>query len=91
MRGFPGHEIVEPGLADLAAGVESEAALVVGLAADRLRAAGVDVPVLPTGRPAHRLYLQLSERYGNDAHGRYGALIARVVAFARAAEHAAAR
>lgn len=91
LKRLPGHEIVGPGLADLAAGVESEAALVVALAADRLRAAGVAVPAVPPGRPAHRLYLRLAEEHGNGAHSRYQALVSRVVSFARAAEHATAR
>ncbi|MEO7117360.1 MAG: hypothetical protein ABIZ34_00140 [Candidatus Limnocylindrales bacterium] len=91
LRSFPGHEIVEPGIADLVAGVDSQAALAVALAADRLRAAGVVVPALPPGRPAHQLYLRLAEEHGDDAHSRYRALVLRVVSFARAAEHATAR
>lgn len=91
LRSLPGHEIVEPGVADLLAGVDSQAALVVALAADRLRAAGVAVPNLPPGRPAHQLYLLLAAEHGDDAHSRYRALVSRVVSFARAAEHATAR
>ncbi len=41
---LPGHELVSAGLADLAAGQESEASLVVTMAAPRLRALGFEVP-----------------------------------------------
>jgi len=91
LRSFPGHEIVERGVADLVASVDSQAAFAVALAADRLRAAGVAVPAIPPGRPAHQLYLRLAAEHGDDAHSRYRALVFRVVSFARAAEHASAR
>jgi hypothetical protein len=85
---FPGHEIVSVGLADLAAGRESEASLLVLMAAPRLRALGLAVPADGVGRPSHRLYELISESDGG-AHSRYNALVGRVVSFARAAEHAA--
>jgi hypothetical protein len=87
---FPGHELVSEGLADLAAGRESESALLVAMAAPRLRALGFEVPAGGGERPSHRLYELLSDR-GQGAHSRYNALIARMVSFARAAEHAASR
>lgn len=72
----------------MAAGRETEAGLVVAMAAPRLRAIGLDVP--KTGAPlaSHRLYALLA--HGDDAHSRYNALVGRVVSFARAAERAAA-
>ncbi len=86
---FPGHEIVSVGLADLAAGRESEASLLVSMAAPRLRALGFAVPADGIERPSHRLYELLSD--GDDgAHSRYNALVGRVVSFARAAEQHAA-
>jgi hypothetical protein len=87
---LPGHELVSAGLVDLAAGRESEAALVVAMAAPRLRALGLDVPPSGIEQPGHRLYELLSERDGS-AHGRYNALVGRMVSFARAAEHALSR
>jgi hypothetical protein len=87
---LPGHELVAAGLDDLTAGRETEAALVVAMAAPRLRALGFDVPADDADSPAHhRLYELLAQRRG--AHSRYNALIARVVSFARAAEHASSR
>lgn len=87
---FPGHELVSAGLADLAAGRESESGMLVAMAAPRLRALGYEVPSSGVERPSHRLYELLSESE-QDAHSRYNALVARMVSFARAAEHASAR
>lgn len=87
---LPGHELVSAGLADLAAGRESESALVVAMAAPRLRALGYDVPSGAGERPSHRLY-ELLAGSDQDAHSRYNALVGRMVSFARAAEHASTR
>jgi hypothetical protein len=84
---LPGHELISAGLADLAAGRESEASLLVAMAAPRLQALGFDVPAGGGEHPSHRLYELLERDAG--AHSRYNALVARVVSFARAAEHAA--
>ena len=86
--GLPGHELVNAGLRDLAAGRESEASLLVAMAARRLRAVGVQVPEGGGELPSHRLYELLSERDPRGAHSRYNALVGRIVSFARAAEHA---
>jgi hypothetical protein len=82
---LPGHELVSAGLGDLVAGRESEASLLVTMAAPRLRALGLEVPAGPKD-PSHRLYGLLAEREG--AHSRYNALVGRIISFARAAEHA---
>ncbi len=88
---YPGHELVSAGLTDLAAGRESESALLVAMAAPRLRALGYDVPSGHGGqRPSHRLYELLADE-GGDAHSRYNALVGRIVSFARVAEHASSR
>jgi hypothetical protein len=86
---LPGHELVSAGLADLAAGRESETSLLVSMAAPRLRALGFEVPAGGGENPSHRLYELLAARDGG-AHSRYNALVGRIVSFARAAEHAAA-
>jgi hypothetical protein len=89
---LPGEELITRGLDDLRNGDETEAALLVQIAAPRLRSLGLDVPVDATqsGEPAeHRLYELLADR--SDAHSRYNALLARVASYARAAEHATAR
>ena len=87
---LPGHELVRAGLADLAAGQETEAALLVAMAAPRLRALGFEVPPGGGEQPSHLLY-ELLTRTGRGAHSRYNALVGRMVSFARAAEHAAPR
>jgi hypothetical protein len=84
---LPGHELIRDGLIDLAEGRESEAGLLVAMAAPRLRTLGFDVPEGGGERPSHRLYELLSEA-DRGAHSRYNALVARVVSFARAAERA---
>lgn len=85
---LPGHELVSRGLADLSAGCESEASLLVTMAAPRLRALGFDVPSMEGNDSSHRLYQLLAER-DDGAHSQYNALVGRVVSFVRAAEHAA--
>ena len=87
---LPGHELVREGMSDLQNGRESIAALLVMTAAPRLRALGVEVPTGGEPEPSHRLYALLAQE-GDSAHSRYNALVARIVSFARAAEHAAAR
>lgn len=86
---LPGHELVRAGLADLAAGRESEASLLVAMARPRLEALGFDVPAGGGNNPSHRLYALLASN-APGAYGSYNALTRRVVSFARAAEHAPA-
>jgi hypothetical protein len=85
---LPGHEIVAEGLDDLATGRESESALLVAMAAPRLRTLGFEVPAGGDANPSHRLYELLTADAGTGAHSRYNALVARMASFARAAEHA---
>jgi hypothetical protein len=58
---LPGYELMSAGLDDLAAGRESESALLVAMAAPRLRAVGIDVPQGGGEQPSHRLYELLTE------------------------------
>jgi len=87
---LPGCELVSEGLEDLAAGRESESGLLVAMAAPRLRTLGFEVPAGGGEQPSHRLYELLADT-DQGAHSRYNALIARIVSFARAAEHASSR
>jgi hypothetical protein len=84
---LPGSELVEQGLDDLDAGRETEAALLLEIAAPRLRGLGVDLHTRRDGNqapPEHRLYELLSAQ--PDAHSRYNALLARIASYAHAAE-----
>jgi hypothetical protein len=83
--GLPGQELVDAGVADLKEGRETVEALLVSVGARRLRAVGVDVPQ-PYASPELRLYELLRREHGDDAHGRYNALLRRLVSFERAAE-----
>lgn len=88
---LPGEDLVDAGIRDLLAGRESEASLLVTMAAPRLRALGLDVPDGAAERPSHRLYELLTEDGIGGAHSRYNALVRRIVSFSRAAEHATSR
>lgn len=80
---LPGHEIVEPGIADLRVGVLSDEALVVLAAAPRLRRVGVDVPAgFDELGASLELYRRLALSVGDGAHSRHHALMRRVVSYA---------
>jgi hypothetical protein len=83
-EGLPGDDLVRAGLADLARGRESVAALLVSIGAPRLRQLGVPVPS-PFPSPEHRLYALLRAEDPDSAHSRYNALVRRLVRFERAA------
>jgi hypothetical protein len=82
--GLPGAEIVDTGLADLAAGKTSHESLLVSLAAPRLRREGVPVGFRTDEDPEIRLYDLLAHSEGDLAHARYTAYLRRVVSFADA-------
>ena len=83
---FPGGDLIRQGLEDLAAGRESEAALLVSIGAPRLRALGLPVPETHAGPSEHRLYERLAGADPDSAHSRYNALVRRLVRFERALE-----
>ena len=85
LAGLPGAEIIERGLADLAAGLPSIEALVVSIGAPKLRQLGLSVPQ-PLPDPEHQLYLRLAQADPDGAHSKYNALVRRLVSF----EHALA-
>ncbi len=83
---LPGWDLVEKGLRDLAQGEETVEALLVAIGSPRLRGLGITVPESPVSSPEHRLYEVLAESEPDSAHGRYNALIRRLVNLERAAE-----
>jgi hypothetical protein len=82
---LPGEDLIEKGVEDLAAGVESVESLLVSIGAPRLRGLGVVVEN-PFPTPEHRLYELLSAEEPASAHSRYNALIRRLVSYESAAE-----
>lgn len=85
---LPGGNFVKEGLADLAAGLETPAACLVSIGATRLGALGLSLPGrIPS--PELRLYALLQAEDAPTAHGRYNALVRRLVSFEEAAECAA--
>ena len=85
-QNLPGAELVIPGLADLADGRRTEAALLVASGSSSLRELGIEIRGIIPDQPEHALYNLLAQTHGNEAHGRYNALIRRLVSFRRALE-----
>jgi hypothetical protein len=81
--GFPGGDLVDAGLAELAEGKTTEASLVVSLAASRLRREGVPLGAV-LDDPEDRLFRLLVETSGALAHARYSAYLRRMSSFADA-------
>ena len=82
---FPGGDLVAKGLDDLAASRETVEALLVSIAAPRLRELGLAVAE-PLPDPEHRLYARLAEEDSDAAHSRYNALLRRLTSFESAME-----
>jgi hypothetical protein len=81
--GLPGGEVVDAGLADLAAERVTTESLALSIAAPRLRREGV--PIGPTLEdPERRLFGLLEDTEGDLAHARYNAWLRRLVSFADA-------
>lgn len=86
-RSLPGEELVETGLTDLAQGRVSDYALLVQIAAPRLRRLGLHVPDRPAPEPyEHQLYARLEARLGTASHSHYNSLIRRIVSYASSLE-----
>jgi hypothetical protein len=89
---LPGEDLVQQGLADLAEDRTTDFALLVLIAAPRLKRLGIRVPERPsTQSHEHQLYDQLEERLGSAAHSYYNSLIRRIVSYAHALEREQAK
>lgn len=82
---LPGGDLVAKGLEDLARSTVTVEALLVSIAAPRLRDLGVMV-IAPLVDPEHRLYERLASDDSDSAHSRYNALLRRLTAFESALE-----
>jgi len=83
---LPGASLVAAGIEDLRRGAETIPALLVSIGAPRLRRLGYAVPPATAPDPEQRLYALLARENTDTAHGRYNALVRRLVSFERAAE-----
>lgn len=83
---LPGADLVLAGIDDLRRGAETIPALLVSIGAPRLRRIGYDLPPTIGPDPERRLYDVLAREDSDTAHGRYNALVRRLVSFERAAE-----
>jgi hypothetical protein len=81
--GLPGGDLVDAGLAALAASRTTPESLAVSLAAPRLRREGVPVGATLED-PERRLFELLSRSEGDLAHARYNAHLRQLVSFADA-------
>jgi len=82
-KALPGGDLIEEGLSDLVAKRMTVAAALVSVGAPRLRTLGMQLPpVMPD--PERRLYELLAAHGQDSAHGRYNALVRRLVSFERA-------
>ncbi len=82
---LPGGDLIASGIADLARGAETPAALLVSIGEPRLRRLGIEIG-RPLPDPERRLYTALAATNPRSAHSRFNALIRRLVSFERAAE-----
>jgi len=81
---LPGEELVREGIDDLARGKATVEALLVSIGAPRLQELGFELAA-PFENAEERLYDLLAEEDERSAHGRYNALVRRLVSFERAA------
>jgi hypothetical protein len=89
---LPGQELVEQGLADLSENRMTDSALLVLIAAPRLRRLGLQIPDRHFPQPCeHLLYDRLEQRLGTAAHSQYNSLLRRMVSFAHALEREQSR
>ncbi len=83
---LPGANLVEAGMASLERGEHTAEALLVALAAARLRALGLNVPEAADRIAAPNLALYAAVRDGGGDYFDYNALLGRLSSFADAAE-----
>ena len=85
---LPGYPLIQAGMHDGEAGLESVEALLVEIAAPRLRAVGLPIPEFASKRPDAelRLYQRLGTTGTPDPYSRYNALLREIDSFGRAAE-----
>jgi len=84
--GLPGANLVQVGLADLAAGHESIESFLVQIGAPRLNWLGIHLPRQPDIDADRRLYRLLARQHGNAAHSEFNSLNRQLVSFERALE-----
>jgi len=80
---LPGGDLVRRGIADLEVGRRTAESLLVSIGSPRLRLLGLSLPE-PLPSPEHELYAFLATEDADAAHGRYNALVRRLVSFERA-------
>jgi hypothetical protein len=87
LEGLPAADAIRTGVADLAQGRTTPAALLVAIGASRLRGLGLPVPNTVPADAELRLYEALGAQGLPDPYSGYNALIRELVSFERALEH----
>lgn len=85
---LPGYELIQPGLADYAAGRVTAESCLLAIAWSRLQRGGLPMPLRTPDHfpePEIQLYALLREQPG-DAYSRYNALIRRLISFEQSLE-----
>jgi hypothetical protein len=93
LTGLPGADLIQQGLADVAARRETIAGLLVQIGSPRLARCGIIVAVSAADAldSDRKLYRMLASQHGNEAHSRYNALIRQLASFGRALEQQISR
>jgi len=86
LENLPGYELVSKGVDDLTSGVSSREALLVSIAASRLRENGVPVPRSVSPEAELQLYRLLRSERPRDAYSFYNSLLRRLISFEKALE-----
>ncbi|HYV49866.1 MAG TPA: hypothetical protein VFA20_33655 [Myxococcaceae bacterium] len=86
LENLPGYELVSKGVDDLTRGVSSREALLVSIAASRLRENGIPVPRSVPSEAELQLYRLLRSERPQDAYSFYNSLLRRLISFEKALE-----
>jgi hypothetical protein len=81
LENLPGYELVSKGVDDLAHGAPTREALLVSIAASRLREGGIPVPERVLDDPELELYRILRQERPDDAYAFYSSLLERLISF----------
>jgi ATPase subunit of ABC transporter with duplicated ATPase domains len=80
IESLPGGTLMAHGFEDLKDGRETTASLLLSIAKPKLQAMGLKLNFW-IDEPEKKLYLQLSNEYGDQAHKEYNTLIRRLISF----------
>ena len=88
LEGLPANDLIQQGLHDLALNRTTVAACLVKIASPKMRRSGIEMCLSDEEalNADYELYALLGQAHGNEAHGRYNALLRELVSFEQALE-----